>query len=47
MQAALLQLKEKLELQSLKQSAKLYTEIYDDDPELHEWTETAVEKWPE
>ena len=46
-QAALLQLKEELELQILKQSAQLYAEVYEEDAELQEWTETAVEEWPE
>lgn len=45
--AALLKLKEDLELQSLKQSANLYTEIYEEDCELQELTEVAVEGWPE
>jgi hypothetical protein len=44
---ALLRLKEELELQSLKQSANLYVEVYDEDAELQELTEIAVEGWPE
>jgi hypothetical protein len=45
--AALLRLKEELEMQSLRQSADLYTEIYESDPELQELTETAIMDWPE
>jgi hypothetical protein len=45
--AALLRLKAELELQSLKQSANLYTEIYEEDVELQELTETALVGWPE
>ena len=45
--AALEQLKEQLELQHLKESAELYAEVYDEDPELEEWTEAAIEEWPE
>ena len=46
-QAALLHLKEKLELQNLKNSAELYEEIYKDDADLHELTEAAGKEWPE
>ena len=45
--AALLKLKEELELQSLKQSANLYTEVYQEDKELQELTDTAIQGWPE
>ena len=44
--AALSHLKEELELQSLKQSADLYAEVYAEDPELKELTETAISGWP-
>jgi hypothetical protein len=44
---ALLRLKEELELQSLKQSANLYAEVYEEDNELQELTELAIEGWPE
>jgi hypothetical protein len=44
---ALLRLREELELQSLKESANLYAEIYDSDPELQTLTEAALEGWPE
>ena len=45
--AALLRLKEELELQSLKQSASLYAEVYEEDRELQALTETASMEWPE
>jgi hypothetical protein len=45
--AALLRLKEELELQNLKQSANLYAEIYAEETELQELTETAIQDWPE
>lgn len=38
---------EKLELQSLKESADLYAEIYAEDAELQELTEAALVEWPE
>ncbi len=44
--AALLRLKEELELQSLKQSANLYAEVYEEDVELQELTEVAIVGWP-
>jgi hypothetical protein len=44
--AALSYLKEELELQSLKQSADLYAEVYAEDSELKELTETAISGWP-
>lgn len=46
-QAALQRLKEEVELQQLKQSADWYAEIYEQDPELQELTETAIAGWPE
>lgn len=46
-QAALQRLKEDFELQQLKQSADLYAEVYEQDTELQELTETAVAGWPE
>ncbi|RME42255.1 MAG: hypothetical protein D6796_14670 [Caldilineae bacterium] len=44
--AALQQLKKELELQSLRQSADLYAALYEQDAELQELTETAIEGWP-
>lgn len=45
--AALSQLKEELELQSLKQSADLYAEVYEEDIELQDLTTDAIVEWPE
>ena len=45
--AALLRLKEELELQNLKQSADLYAEVYEEDVALQDLTEAAVLGWPE
>jgi hypothetical protein len=44
---ALTQLQRELELEQLKESAALYAELYEDDAELQEITETALEGWPE
>ncbi|GAB4541827.1 MAG: hypothetical protein Kow0063_33080 [Anaerolineae bacterium] len=44
---ALAQLQKELELQQLKESAELYAQLYADDAELQELTETALEEWPE
>ena len=44
---ALLQLREELELESLKQSADLYSEVYAEESELSELTESAIVGWPE
>ncbi len=44
---ALQRLQEELELQSLKQSANLYAEVYEKDEELQALTESAVQEWPE
>lgn len=46
-QAALLQLKEEIDRQNLKQSADLYIEVYEEDADLQELTQTAVTGWPE
>jgi len=46
-QAALLQLKEEIDRQNLKQSADLYTEVYEEDADLQELTQTAIAGWPE
>ncbi len=45
--SALTQLQEALELESLKQSADLYAEVYAEDVGLSELTESAVAEWPE
>ncbi len=44
---ALIRLKEDFELKNLRQSAELYAEVYEEDSELHELTETALQEWPE
>ena len=45
--AALVRLKEELEAQNLRQSADLYAEVYEEEAELQELTETAIAGWPE
>ncbi len=44
--AALEELRKKLENQSLKESAELYAEIYQNDEELQELTNSAISDWP-
>ena len=39
--------KNKLELENLKKSAELYSEIYSENDNLKELTETAITGWPE
>lgn len=39
--------KKELELESLKESADLYSEIYSEDDDLKELTDAAVNGWPE
>jgi len=39
--------KNKLELENLRKSAELYSEIYSEDDNLKELTETAATGWPE
>lgn len=46
-QTALQRLKDELDLQSLKQSAEWYAEVYEQDTELRDLTETAIVGWPE
>ncbi|MCA9972480.1 MAG: hypothetical protein KC425_19800 [Anaerolineales bacterium] len=45
--AALQQLQQELELRNLERSAELYAQVYDEDKELHELTESALTEWPE
>jgi len=40
-------LKNKLELENLKKSAELYSEIYSEDESLKELTEATLTGWPE
>jgi hypothetical protein len=44
---ALKLLRKECEAQKLRQSADLYAEIYDEDSELREMTDVAVNGWPE
>lgn len=39
--------KKEMELESLRKSAELYSEIYSKDNDLKELTETALTGWPE
>lgn len=45
--AALDQLCETLTQQDLQESAALYAEVYDEDEETQELTDTALSEWPE
>ena len=45
--AALENLKNDLEVKALKESADLYSELYEDHEELKELTDTAQTDWPE
>ncbi len=47
MRAAIDYFKKKMEIESLRKSADLYSEIYAEDNDLKELTETAVTGWPE
>ena len=47
LRAAIDELKKELELEQLKRSADLYSEIYSEDDDLKELTETAISGWPE
>jgi Arc/MetJ-type ribon-helix-helix transcriptional regulator len=44
---ALRNFREEMERKELEESADLYAEIYAEDPELRELTETAAKDWPE
>jgi hypothetical protein len=46
-QAALMRLKEDIERKELRESAELYAAIYEEDADLQELTESAIEGWPE
>ncbi|NIM11990.1 MAG: hypothetical protein GTO45_07720 [Candidatus Aminicenantes bacterium] len=45
--AAIEHFKKEMELESLRKSADLYSEIYSEDDDLKELTETALTGWPE
>lgn len=47
LRAAIDHLKRELELEHLKKSADLYSEIYSEDDDLKTLTETAISGWPE
>ena len=44
---ALQLLQKELEKEQLKSSASLYAEIYDEDSDVRELTESAIHGWPE
>lgn len=45
--AAINRFRKKLELERIKKSAEIYTEIYSEDDDLQTLTESAAEGWPE
>jgi hypothetical protein len=47
LRAAIDYFKKKMELETLKRSADLYSEIYSEDDDLKGLTQTAVTGWPE
>jgi hypothetical protein len=47
LRAAISHFKKEFELKHLKKSADLYSEIYSEDKDLRELTETAATGWPE
>jgi len=47
LRAAINHFKKEIELESLRKSADLYSEIYFKDDDLKELTETAINGWPE
>ncbi len=47
LRAAVDHFKKEMELESLRESADLYTEIYTEEDELKELTEAASSGWPE
>jgi len=47
LRAAIDHFKKEMELKRLIESADLYSEVYSEDDELRELTETAVTGWPE
>ena len=46
LRAAIDHFKKEMELESLRKSADLYSEIYSEDDALKELTETAICEWP-
>ncbi len=47
LRAAINHFKKEFELERLKESADLYSEIYSEDEDLKELTQTAATAWPE
>jgi len=47
LRAAINHFKKEFELERLKESADLYSEIYSEDEDLKELTQTAATGWPE
>jgi hypothetical protein len=47
LRAALDHFKKEIELESLRKSADLYSEIYSEDDDLKELTDIAITGWPE
>ncbi|MCG2758886.1 MAG: hypothetical protein L6263_10690 [Desulfobacteraceae bacterium] len=47
LRAAIKRFKKEFELEQLKKSADLYSEIYSEDEDLKELTKTAATGWPE
>jgi hypothetical protein len=47
LRAALDHFKNAMELEDLRKSAELYSEIYAEDENLKDLTETAIDGWPE
>jgi len=47
MRTALDRLEKELIEQKLRESARLYAEIYEEDHDLKELTESAISEWPE
>lgn len=43
---ALDRLSAELARQRLRESASLYTEVYEEDDETQEWTDAALSQWP-
>jgi len=44
---AIVQFRKQLEMESLRESAELYAELYDEDEGMRDLAETALEGWPQ
>lgn len=40
-------LRKQLDIKRLRESAELYAEIFEEDPDLRELTDSAISEWPE